>query len=236
MVDVFLQLSLTSMREVTKSKKIWAPEGLELRVLKGTGIDIGSGGDPVFPYAQSFDQENGDANYITKYVHDTFDFVYSSHCLEHIYDPKKTILEWWKLVKPGGHLFVTVPDEDLYEQGVFPSRFNPDHKVTFTISKTKSWSPVSINVYDLVKTLPNGEILSLTLQDHGYDRSLMTFGKRLKQGFFIKQFIKVYFGIKNRLGLKIKSLERFFLNYQAIDQTTKKDTLAQIQCIVKKKI
>src|SRR5260221_7032838 len=38
----------------------------------------------------------------------------------------------------------------LYEQGVFPSRFNGDHKSTFTISKASSWSPVSVNVLDLV--------------------------------------------------------------------------------------
>ena len=63
-------------------------------------------------------------------------------------DPRKTILDWWKLVKPGGYLFVVVPDEDLYEQGVFPSRFNNDHKATFTIAKAKSWSPNSINVLE----------------------------------------------------------------------------------------
>lgn len=222
------------MKEVTKSKKIWAPDGIELSVLRGRGIDIGASDSPVLPTAMSFDQEQGDANLITKYVREQFDFVYSSHCLEHMHDPQKAILEWWKLVKVGGHLFFTVPDEDLYEQGVFPSRFNADHKATFTLLKTKSWSPVSINVYDLAKTLPDGEILSLTLQDHGYDRNFMTFGERRKQNFFMKHFIKNYFRAKNRLGLKIKRLELFFLNYQAVDQTRNGDTLAQIQCIVKK--
>ncbi len=46
---------------------------------------------------------------------------------------------------------MTVPEEDLYEQGVWPSRFNPDHKWTFTIAKSSSWSPRSINVVDVVK-------------------------------------------------------------------------------------
>jgi hypothetical protein len=54
------------------------------------------------------------------------------------------------VVKPGGYLVVTVPDEDLYEQGLWPSTFNPDHKHTFTIYKTSSWSPVSINVLALL--------------------------------------------------------------------------------------
>ena len=44
------------------------------------------------------------------------------------------------MLEPGGHLIVTVPDEDLYEQGHFPSDYNRDHKWTFTIHKPKSWS------------------------------------------------------------------------------------------------
>ena len=110
------------MNETTKSKKYWGP--VEKRVVQDNGIDIGCGPDPVTPSARRFDVEHGDANVISQYVKDQFDFVYSSHCLEHMNDPRKTILDWWKLVKPGGFLFVTVPDEDLYEQGVFPSRFN----------------------------------------------------------------------------------------------------------------
>ena len=39
-----------------------------------------------------------------------------------------------------------VPDEDLYEQGQFPSTYNVDHKWTFTILKTTSWSPCSLNL------------------------------------------------------------------------------------------
>jgi hypothetical protein len=42
------------------------------------------------------------------------------------------------VLKPGGHLVCLVPDEDLYEQGMFPSTFNDDHKRTLTIAKKKS--------------------------------------------------------------------------------------------------
>jgi 2-polyprenyl-3-methyl-5-hydroxy-6-metoxy-1,4-benzoquinol methylase len=81
---------------------------------------------------------DGDANEISRFVSEQFDYVYSSHCLEHTRNPRTTILDWWKLVKPDGHLFVMIPDEDPYEQGVFPSRFNDSHKATFTISKARS--------------------------------------------------------------------------------------------------
>ena len=60
---------------------------------------------------------------------------------------------WFRVLKPGGYLVITVPDEDLYEQGVFPSSFNRDHKWTFTIYKPASWSGRSINLIDMVRAL-----------------------------------------------------------------------------------
>jgi hypothetical protein len=69
---------------------------------------------------------------------------------------------WFEVVKPGGYLVTLVPDEDLYEQGVWPSTFNGDHKWTFTPWKASSWSPVSINVVDLIPLLgPSAELVQL---------------------------------------------------------------------------
>ncbi|NCY22868.1 class I SAM-dependent methyltransferase, partial [bacterium] len=103
------------MNEATKSKAHWGD--LEFGILRGKGIDIGCGADPVTQDAQRFDLQHGDANKITQHVKEQFDFVFSSHCLEHMHDPQDALREWFQLVKPGGHLFFIVPDEDLYEQG-----------------------------------------------------------------------------------------------------------------------
>jgi hypothetical protein len=54
------------MNETSKSKAIWGD--LELGVLQGEGIDIGSGPDPVTKTARKFDIEQGDANHITRYL------------------------------------------------------------------------------------------------------------------------------------------------------------------------
>jgi SAM-dependent methyltransferase len=219
------------MDETTKSRKQWGL--LEFSILKGKGIDIGCGSDPVTPEARRFEVDDGDANEITKFVNDQFDFVYSSHCLEHMLRPKEAILGWWQLVRVGGHLFFTVPDEDLYEQGVFPSRFNRDHKATFTILKVNSWSPVSINVQDLVNSLPNGKLVSLKLQDNGYDRAVVAH----KPIFFdhIARFLmRTYRSFKYRSGINIPALERLLMRFLPADQTLRPDVLAQIQCIVQK--
>lgn len=219
------------MDETSKSKKFWTD--LERSVLTGKGIDIGCGPDPVSPDARGFDMEDGDANEITKYVSEQFDYVYASHCLEHMHDPAKALLEWWKLVKVGGHIFFLVPDEDLYEQGVFPSRFNSDHKATFTISKRKSWSPVSINVLDLARSLPGGELVSLQLQDIGYDRQLHKHS--LSRTNRIATFARKAHGkIRRHTKLFVPGLDRLLNRFTTIDQTMKPDAVAQIQCIVKK--
>lgn len=159
------------MNEASKTKKNHG--FLEERVLQGKGIDIGCGNDPIKADVTKFDIKDGDANYITKYVSEQFDFVFSAHCLEHMYNPQKTLREWWKLVRENGYMYIIVPDEDLYEQGTWPSLYNGDHKNTFTIKKKKSWSIKSHNIIDLVSNLPNAKILKIELQDKDYDYKKM---------------------------------------------------------------
>ena len=148
------------------------------RYLVGNGIDVGGGQDSLalyvelFPLIQNvviYDAPQGDAQMLSNVDDRSFDFLFSSHCLEHVRNPVEALGNWIRVVKPGGHLVVSIPDEDLYEQGVWPSTFNSDHKMTFTLCKKKSWSPVSINVFELLayycdKVKP----LSVSTIDHAY--------------------------------------------------------------------
>ena len=137
-------------------------------LMAGRGIDIGCGPCPV-EGADPWDWAQGDAQYMDGVEDLTYDWVFSAHCLEHMRDPHTAIQNWWRILKVGGYLIVLVPDEDLYEQCVWPSKFNSDHKRTFTCGKHKSWSPVSINCTDLLRHLPGHHLISLTLEDNGYD-------------------------------------------------------------------
>lgn len=128
----------------------------------GNGVDIGGKPDPLILYQDLFcrmtgvntwDWEDGDAQHMASVADDSVDFVHSSHCLEHLVDPQEGLRNWLRIVRPGGYLVITVPDEDMYEQGEFPSTFNRDHKWTFTVWKAKSWSEKSLNVLDLVRNL-----------------------------------------------------------------------------------
>lgn len=156
------------MRETDKLLKNY-PDIKEM--IKGDVIDIGCGDCPVTNNCDKFDIRDGDANYISRYVDKKYDVVFSSHCLEHMWNPYRTIKEWFSLVKPGGLLIVAVPDEDLYEQGIFPSRYNGDHKWTFTIDKKDSWCKYSVNLKDLAK-ITEGEIVLIEKQDNGYNYNI----------------------------------------------------------------
>lgn len=69
-------------------------------------------------------------------------------------DPFVALRNWVRVVWPGGYLVVMIPDEDMYEQGVFPpSTFNGDHKYTFTPYKQRSWSLASVSVFALITAL-----------------------------------------------------------------------------------
>src|SRR5678810_1041364 len=94
------------------------------RYLVGKGIDIGSGNDPIVADAFCWDKEQGDAQLLEDLPDELFDYVFSSHCLEHMRNPLEAILNWWRVLRPGGYMVILVPDEDLYEQGVWPSIFN----------------------------------------------------------------------------------------------------------------
>ena len=151
------------MKELSKSiARRMADPNFARRWFVGEGLDIGGKPDPLSIYAPFFpaitgvrvwDWEDGDAQKLAGLPRESLDFVHSSHCLEHLVDPREGIAAWFGAVKPGGFLVITVPDEDLYEQGVFPSTHNLDHKWTFTVMKAASWSDRSINLVELLSGL-----------------------------------------------------------------------------------
>ena len=95
----------------------------------GKGIDIGCGRDKITDDAFGFDDDPwpevdgvGDASGPLSFAAGTFDYVYSSHCLEDISDTAGTLREWLRILKSGGHIILYVPHPDLYKD------VNLDHK------------------------------------------------------------------------------------------------------------
>lgn len=168
------------MKESSKTINIRALVPLE-KFLQGRVIDMGAGNDLICPSAEGVDVSQGDANYITKFRPvGAYDAVCSSYCLEHMFNPVDALAEWRVLVKPRGYLLLTVRDEDLYEQGFFPCRFNTVRKATFRFRTLQSWNPVSHEIEGMVSSLPGARIVAAEVQSDIYDHSLrFKFGGRV---------------------------------------------------------
>ena len=178
------------MRECSKSiTRRLADSNFSRKYFVGNGVDIGGKPDPLSLYTELFpllksvrtwDWEDGDAEFMSGVSDGEFDFVFASHCLEHIRNPEVGLKNWFRILKPGGHLIINIPEEDMYEQGVFPSTYNADHKYTWTMLKTKSWSSKSINVVEFVRVLgEQADVRKLEVIDAAYRYDLPRFDQTL---------------------------------------------------------
>jgi len=101
---------------------IWRTQEIE-KYCRGFGIDIGCGYQP-FPSASGVDiqtecikfmQQVGTVHYVRDAIDlygigpATQDFVFSSHCLEHLVDWRDAISEWTRVLKPQGYLVLYLP-------------------------------------------------------------------------------------------------------------------------------
>jgi SAM-dependent methyltransferase len=55
----------------------------------------------------------GEGSELTQIADDTYDFVLSSHSLEHSANPIKCVAEWVRVLRPGGALLLILPDPRL---------------------------------------------------------------------------------------------------------------------------
>lgn len=139
--------------ETAKAKARREREGFYAKYIGGRVLDIGCGTDPVIPWCNKWDFSlgNTDAATLEGVERESYDTVYSSHCLEHLHYPHEAVRRWFQVVKPGGHLIIVVPERDLYEKKkLLPSNWNRDHKLMFTLDRDEP-----PNTYGLVPLITN---------------------------------------------------------------------------------
>lgn len=144
-----------------------------LDLFRGSGVDVGCGPDKIpFPRALPFDKEQGDANRLHEFFPaDSLSYLHASQCLEHLVDPTAALDSWITVVKPRGYLVISVPDFIIYEGGRWPSRFNPDHKSTWsmTLPASKAGSRhVHVPTF-LAKFKDQVEVIRAGVVDTNYD-------------------------------------------------------------------
>ena len=102
----------------------------------GNGVDLGSQGNPVVPWAISVDLPESEfstynaGNHPEHSVHwrgdalklpfkdGTLDFVYSSHLLEDFADWTPALTEWIRVLKKGGKLIILMPDRERWAEAL----------------------------------------------------------------------------------------------------------------------
>ncbi len=137
------------LEDQTTGHKFWD------KIFRGSGLDVGSGDDPIrLEGCQSFDKKDGDANNLSTYFKpNSFNYIHASQLLEHLVDPEKALLDWRGLLKRNGYIVATVPDWCLYEGMIWPSRYNGDHKSTWSLYYKSSPAPIHIYVPEFIMGL-----------------------------------------------------------------------------------
>ncbi|MGD0461059.1 MAG: class I SAM-dependent methyltransferase [Tepidisphaeraceae bacterium] len=167
----------SAMRETSKCYSLRKARGDFDNFLRGRGIDIGCGNDPLKVdngSVRPWDIPDGDAQVMAGVPDGELDFVYSSHCLEHMRDVPTTLHHWARIVKPGGFLYFAVPEYFLYEKMTWPSMFNTDHKQSFSvlISRRQVQRPNHYHTTEDMIPLMTSlglEPIRITLEDHGFN-------------------------------------------------------------------
>lgn len=111
------------MSETAKHREKFIP------YCQGNGLDVGYGGDPIVPWAITFDLParysnvgdapqniKGDARDLYMFKDNSLDFLYSSHCLEDFENTHSVLLEWLRVIKIGGFLCLLFPNERIYRK------------------------------------------------------------------------------------------------------------------------
>jgi SAM-dependent methyltransferase len=109
---------------------------------RGKGLDLGCGPEKGFPHFRGIDSNKDQALFgqaataadfiiptcevLDDFASSSQDFIVSSHLLEHIKDHEKALREWWRILRPGGHLCLYLPHKDFYPN-IGTEGANPDH-------------------------------------------------------------------------------------------------------------
>lgn len=99
----------------------------------GAGVDIASQGVTCVPWAISFDLPEPEFLHYSSgqppkgpihlrghadnlpFESGSLDWLYSSHFLEDVFDWTPILREWVRVIRPGGHLIILVPDKALWK-------------------------------------------------------------------------------------------------------------------------
>ncbi len=132
-------------------------------VCKGIGVDIGCNrAEWALPFAIPVDpaMNEWDAYNLPSYLyegeikHEQFDYIFSSHCLEHLPDWVKALDYWYSKIKSGGVLFLYLPDHSQSYWRPWSNRkhlhcFTPEIIASYFEDQPNKWKLAFVSSIDL---------------------------------------------------------------------------------------
>lgn len=115
-----------------------------LKYCQGGGIDVGAGRFPFSNAISIQNDKNQNAYALPEIENESLDYVYSSHCLEHLTYPWDAVKLWISKLRTGGVIFLYLPHPDM-----------------------KLWRPGAPWVGDQHKWIPEFETVKWKLQELG---------------------------------------------------------------------
>lgn len=140
-------------------------------------LDVGRGDDRL-PGAMHSGLDSNGVLYVDPHLLDghrdgSYDLVYSNFLLQTLAAPRQALQRWVEVTRPGGFIWVIVPDFWLYEHGQWPSIFDTDHKHVFLCRRGKGVLPAKapiIYLDELARSVENEvQVRRIKRQDTGYD-------------------------------------------------------------------
>ena len=130
---------------------------------KGSGIDVGAGFWPL-PNSISVDSHRGPGlgKIVADFKDNSLDYVFSSHCLEHIEYWQAALNEWIKKLKPNGVIFLYLP--------------HPECEI---------WHSGSPFVGDGHKWIPNPDVIKKAIQELSCTIEMFDDGPDAMQSFYV---------------------------------------------------
>lgn len=162
-----------------------------------------------------------------------FDFVIANHLIEHLVNPINTVIEWLRVLKDDGVLFLTIPnyrgnEYDFCRKPVHINHLIDDYHNAHSDLKTEHWKEF-IEIVEGIKSeepaflqrLELFQEIDFRIHMHVFDKKLITdlltflisIGERIKviDAFFFKYGFEILIVIKkcHKTGTKLSFTKRF---------------------------
>ena len=151
----------------------------------------------------------GEADALNIFTDNKFDFVIANHLLEHMHDPIGAMIEWLRILKDGGILFLTIPNYRCNEYDFCRRPADIDHLINDY--RTQPHNMKDEHWREFIT-----KVEGIDAEDPSFERRLAEFRKidfRIHMHVFDKRLLMDMLEFLIAIGEKVRVLELFTFKY-----------------------